>query len=166
MYTNNKTQETMGPTLKPFEVLENVTSFETLPRTQGQLIYTILTREICFFSGSLDLQCCTQGRLCVSLCHNCRGSEALYLVSLLCLLFPDDLLLGMCASSTRFSIRACRYLIWTLVPLPSVLSGCSMNSQCTLPGTSFSTTSEISEWKHTWYTNDHCDLHHQYALQS
>jgi hypothetical protein len=27
MYTNNKTQETMGPTMKPFEVLESVISY-------------------------------------------------------------------------------------------------------------------------------------------
>jgi hypothetical protein len=27
MHTNNKTQETMGPTLKPFEVLESVMSY-------------------------------------------------------------------------------------------------------------------------------------------
>jgi hypothetical protein len=38
----------MGPTLKLFEVLESVISFETFLRTHGWLIYTGLTVEISF----------------------------------------------------------------------------------------------------------------------
>jgi hypothetical protein len=54
MYTNNKTQKAMGPTLKPFEVLESVVSVVvTFPTTHGQLIYAGLPIEICFFFGSL-----------------------------------------------------------------------------------------------------------------
>jgi hypothetical protein len=50
MYTNSKTQKTVGPTLKSFEVLENVISFETFPRTHGWLICTGLTVKIYFFN--------------------------------------------------------------------------------------------------------------------
>jgi hypothetical protein len=44
----------MGPRLKHFEVLEIVISFETFSRTRGRLIYTGLTTEVHFVSGSFD----------------------------------------------------------------------------------------------------------------
>jgi hypothetical protein len=73
----------MGPTLKLFEVLDSMISFKTFLRTHGRLIYTGLTIEICFLSGSLDLPIAAHNF------HSGRGSEALYLVSLLSLLIPD-----------------------------------------------------------------------------
>jgi hypothetical protein len=58
----------MRPTLKPFEVLERLISFETFPRTHGLLIYTGLTTEIRFFSGSLHLLVAAHIAVFVFLC--------------------------------------------------------------------------------------------------
>jgi hypothetical protein len=45
----------MGPTLKLFEVLQSVISFETFPRTHGRMICAGLAIETSLFPGSLDL---------------------------------------------------------------------------------------------------------------
>jgi hypothetical protein len=68
----------MGPTL----------SFETFPRTHGPLIYTGLEIEICFFFGAFDLPTATHNAVFVSMYHNGRASEALYLASLPSVLSP------------------------------------------------------------------------------
>jgi hypothetical protein len=98
MYTNSKPRKTMDPTLKLFEVLESVMSFETFPRTHGRLIYTSLTIEICFFSHSLDLAIVAHTAVFVFFLHySGRGSEALHSVSLLFLLSPDVTSFVCCA---------------------------------------------------------------------
>jgi hypothetical protein len=89
-------------------------------------------------------------------------SEALYVASLLCLLFPDMTSFLGCAHCL-LDLQQELVDTWhvTLVSLPSVLSGYSTectNLKCTLRALDKrlrSTTPEISEWKHAWRSDDH-----------
>jgi hypothetical protein len=54
MYTNSKTRKSMGPTLKSFEILKCVISFETFPITHDQLICTIPTVKIYFLTNNTN----------------------------------------------------------------------------------------------------------------